>query len=113
MGIRRLLGWGRMPYLKKREQRVVELHRLSEQVHKRVSTSPFDMLCVSLVPGEAGLIRVIRYGHKNSDKTFKTPREAEIYIHRFYNNILDNGSGAPNDLFVDSLQSVTTKKGDK
>lgn len=39
----------------------------------------------------------------------KTPKQVQRYIRNFYDNLLYSESNAPNDVFLDSMNSVTRK----
>jgi hypothetical protein len=40
----------------------------------------------------------------------KSPREVRRFIRSYFENLLYNGSGAPDDIFLDSMKSITQKE---
>ena len=93
---------------KYRVKRAAVLANISYLKWKRVSRSRFDQLNVSLSE-DCSTFYVDREGHPGSRKEFPTAREAEDYMMRYYNRVLTEGSGAPDDIFMDSMKSVTGK----
>lgn len=89
-------------------ERAADLDQMAAILHKRSSTNPFDQLHVSHM---GGLFRVEREGQPEvAAKQFSVYREAADYIRRFYRSVLLDGSGAPDDIFLDSLSLITKKR---
>jgi hypothetical protein len=88
------------------EDRARDLDNISEILWRRHSTSRFDRLHVSFEDGHWLVHREDTPGTRG----FETYRGAESYVRKFYRGLID-GSGAPDDIFLDSLGAVTKGKG--
>lgn len=85
-------------------ERALDLQRMSDTVCRRVSTSRFDRLRI----GHEGQFVIEREGSAKDKRTFESYRQAQDYIRHFYVGLRD-GSGAPDDIFMDSLGAVTKR----
>jgi len=87
-----------------RKQRAAELDRMAEIQWRRQSTSRFDQLHISLGP-DGITFQVKREGYPRVHE-FAKAKTVERYIMGFYRG-LRTGSGAPDDVFLDSLGKVS------
>lgn len=90
--------------------RAEELNTMAYMTWQRRSKDPQNRLEVRLVnPNNPdGAFIVLRDGLPAS-APIKRSKEVQRYIRRFYDNLLYNGNGAPDDIFLDSMKSVTKK----
>lgn len=95
-----------------RKVRAAELQEMARMRCERTSRSRWDLLQVTLEnPDDPRSNFVIeREGHPKSRRTFTKSKDAQKYVYKFYENLSFNGAGAPNDIFLDSMNKVTEKK---
>jgi len=116
-GVRQILKWGTVmssaiSFLRRRtpQERAEHLQQIADILHRRSSKSQFDRLVVCHCES-AGKFCVERYRDAAPAHKFDTYGQAMNFIRKFYRNLLIEGtSDAPNDIFLDSLASVTKKK---
>jgi hypothetical protein len=92
-------------FRRNKSTRALELNTKAFLVWQRRSKDERHRLTVGLKDGE---YIVYREG-KAAAPPMYTTREVEAFIRRYFDNLLYNGSGAPDDVFLDSMQSVTRK----
>lgn len=88
------------------EDRARDLDNISEILWRKHSSSRFDRLHVDFDDGHF----LVHREHHAGTRGFERYRDAESYVNRFYRGLID-GSGAPDDIFMDSLGAVTKGKG--
>lgn len=95
--------------------RAAELEQMARMRCERTSRSRWDLLHVALENPDDRHSRFVitREGHPTYRRIFDKSKEAQKHIYQFYENLSFNGSGAPNDIFLDSMNQVTEKRGDK
>ena len=92
--------------------RAAELNTMAYLTWHRRSKNVFNKLEVRLAyPDNPDSAFVVVRGDGTRSQPIKRVKEVQKYIRRFYDNILYNDSDAPNDIFLDSMNSVTKKKG--
>ena len=98
-----------LSFLRRRtnQERAYDLQQMADSLHRKRSASQFDKLYVREASGDGFLIE--RRGDRSAPTLCATYRTAQDYIRKFYLRLMD-GSGAPDDMFIDSLKAVTTKK---
>ena len=100
----------RMPWRRETwDRRAADLQQIADSRWRKQSRNRFDQLQIHVhqVKGQDPTGFVIgRAGHPGTMKHCPTAKDAEQYISRFYQG-LRNGSGAPNDVFLDSLDKAT------
>jgi hypothetical protein len=96
-------------WLNNHHVRATELNQMAWIQWKRTSKSRFDQLRITLETPEHKRSRfvVTREGHPAFRQVLAKPRHVQKYIQAFYTNLSINGSGAPNDVFLDSLNKAT------
>lgn len=83
---------------------------MASMLWRRRSRNEADRLEVCLADPENDKSPfVVLHQGRFSDSMRKTS-EVQKYIRNFYENLLYNGSDAPDDVFVDSLKSVAANK---
>jgi hypothetical protein len=89
--------------------RAAELQEMARMRCERLTRSRWDLLKIELETPDDLHSRfvVTREGHPIERYVFSKSKDVQKYIHRFYVNLLYNGSGAPNDVFLDSLNKTT------
>lgn len=91
--------------------RAAELNTQAYMVWHRRSKDPLNRLQVVLAePDLSDSPFVVIRGDGTASAPIKRVKEVQRYIRRFYDNLLYNGNGAPDDIFMDSMQTVTKKK---
>ena len=91
--------------------RAAELNTMAYLTWQRRSKNIFNKLEVHLAnPNDPDSPFIVLRGDGTRSQPIKRAKEVDRYISRFYNNILYNDSDAPNDIFLDSMNSVTKKK---
>lgn len=92
--------------------RAAELAQMARMKCERTSRSRWDLLNVEVeTPGDPrSPIVITREGRPNDRRTFAKSKDAQKYVQRFYDNLRFNGSGAPNDIFLDSLEKTTSRE---
>lgn len=84
--------------------RCAELNLMSESMWRKRSRSPFDQVTISHLDGQ---YVATRHGNPKEYR-FEKYRACEKWVLAFYDGLL-YGSGAPDDIFLDSLNSVSKK----
>jgi hypothetical protein len=86
-------------------ERAQDLQWIADAKWQRQSTNQFDRLKVYFF---AQQFTVERTGHPSLTRSFDSYRAAETYVRKFFASLVD-GSGAPDDLFIDALESATKR----
>lgn len=92
--------------------RAAELSEMARMKCERITRSRWDLLTVSLEnpDDKRSAFVVTREGYPNYRRVFVKSKDVQKHIYHFYENLSFNGSGAPNDIFLDSMNQVTKKQ---
>lgn len=90
--------------------RAIELDTIAYMVWERRSKDPQNQLKVQLADPRDKRSPYIVLCQGKASAPMKTPKQVQQYIRQFYDNLLYNGSNAPNDVFLDSMNNVTAGK---
>ena len=97
-------------FYRNNELRAAELNTMAAMIWQRRSKDPQHKLEVRLAyPDNPDSAFVIWRDGAPAHHPIKRTKEVQKYIQRYYDNLLYNGSGAPDDVFLDSMKSVTKK----
>jgi hypothetical protein len=92
------------------QMRAAELDMMAYMTWQRRSKDRWHQVRVRLAdPTDRHSAYVVVHPDKTSPPMKKT-KEVQKYIRRFFDNLLYNGNDAPDDIFLDSMKSVTAKK---
>ena len=86
--------------------RAVELNTIAYMVWQRRSKNPWTRLEVQLADPQDKRSPYIVLCQGHASQPMKA-NQVQKYIRDFYDNLSCNGSNAPNDVFLDSMNNVT------
>lgn len=89
--------------------RAAELNTMAFLTWQRRSKDPQHKLVVCLAYPDNPDSAFVVWRDGAPSHPIKRSKEVQKYIRRYYDNLLYNGSGAPDDVFLDSMKSVTKK----
>lgn len=90
--------------------RAQELNTMAYMTWQRRSKDPQNRLEVRLAYPDNPDSSFVIWRDGIPSHPYKRTKEVQRYIRRFYDNLLYNDGGAPNDIFLDSMNTVTKKK---